>query len=622
MSSFLSYNLRDYQSEMRSRLDEAWKKHRHVMVQMPAGTGKTHLMAAVIRENAEWGNVLIVAHRMELIEQIASTLHRFGIEHGLIVRSSTTDGCQRVMVASIQTLAKRIGTIGFRPGLVIVDEAHHALAKTYRMLWDKWTEARFLGLTATPCRMNEKPFTDLFDTLLQSWNISDFIDKGWLSDFEYVSVNPDSRIMRQIASLEKRGADGDYQTKEMATVMDSPDSVRHLFDSYRHFADGRKGIVYAIDRAHAGHIAEYYSRCGVSCCVIDGKTPLKERVRLVDDYRTGRVRVLVSVDCFSEGFDCPEVEFIQLARPTLSLSKYLQQVGRGMRVSRGKSHVLILDQVGLYQTFGLPTDDRDWERMFRGRQAGKGNQEALHGVVLRDCRSDKTLVNLEMVHIKRRGERHEGLEVFMQNRKYGVMMDGNVTCRAVFENMERIGAPYFSMATYPYYVFRSKKTIIDGRGVDLQANLYGSVEQHGDFFKGHDLHGNVVYWDARGGRYYPVLPEIVYAGKFELTKIGHRYMLRQQTAGLNFECTNEDIYVGKQLMVMRDVLIVKHDLSNPYRVYGYMGDGILVGNQKNPLLGNYMLMGDDGTVLRYYLDLPWNVMNKPDIKLMRLRRLE
>lgn len=293
-----------------------------------------------------------------------------------------------------------------------------------------------------------------------------------------------------------------------------------------------------------------------------------------------------------------------------------------MRVSRGKSHVLVLDQVGLYQTFGLPTDDRDWEQMFRGWKAGAGSLEHSHRMVLRDSDSDKTLVNLEMVHIKRRGEKHEGLEVFMQDRKYGVMMDGNVTCRAVFENMERIGAPYFSMATYPYYVFRSKKTIIDDKGIDLQASLYGNVERYGDFFRGHDLHGNVVYWDARGGRYYPVLPEIVYVGKFELAKVGHKYMLRQQTAGLNFECTNEDIYVGRQLMVMRDVLIVKHDLDNPYRVYGYMDGGILVGNLKNPLLGNYMLMGDDGVVLRYYLDLPFHVMNKPDTKQIRLRRLE
>ncbi len=615
--------LRDYQSEIKGRLDEVWHEHRNVMIQMPTGTGKTHLMAAVIGECMEQGDVLIVAHRMELIEQISATLHRFGIEHGLIVRNTTvTDECRHVMVASIQTLAKRLDTMNFRPGLVVIDEAHHALAKTYGKLWDKWSDARFLGLTATPCRMNGKPFTDLFSVLLQSWSIPDFINKGWLSDFEYVSVNPESQIMRLIASLEKRGADGDYQAKEMATVMDRPDSIKHLYDSYRHFADGKKGIVYAIDRAHAAHIAEYYSEYGVSCCVIDGNTPVKKRVGLVDDYRSGKISVLVSVDCFSEGFDCPEVEFIQLARPTLSLSKYLQQVGRGMRVSKGKSHVLILDQVGLYQIFGLPTDNRDWEPMFRGTLAGKGVQGAARGVVLRDCNSDKTLVNLEMVRIKQRGEKHEGLEIFVQDRKYGVMVDGHITCRAVFENIERIEAPYFSMATYPYYVYHGKKTVIDCTGMDLQANLYGDIEQYGDFFKGHDQDGRIVYWDARGGRYYSVLPEVVRVGRFEMTKVGNKYMMRQQMPGLNFECAKEDIYIGRQLTVMRDKLIVRQDVKNPHKVYGYMDEGILVDNRKNTYMGCYMLMRDDGLVLRYYLNLPWDIADKPNMKHTQLRRFE
>ncbi|MCM1295727.1 MAG: DEAD/DEAH box helicase [Muribaculaceae bacterium] len=623
MSTINHPPLRDYQSEILSSLTEVWKKFRHVMVQMPTGTGKTHLMAAVIKAYAERGSVLIVAHRMELIEQISSTLQRFDIEHGLIVRNAGREQpCRLVMVASIQTLAKRIDSIDFNPGLVVVDEAHHALAKTYRMLWDRWESAQFLGLTATPCRMNGKPFTDLFDTLISSWSIAEFIDKGWLSDFEYVSVNPDSKVMRQIAALEKRGADGDYQTKEMATVMDCPESVSHLYESYRHFADGKKGIVYAIDRTHAAHIAEFYSGHGVSCCVIDGKTPVRERARLVGEYRSGNISILVSVDCFSEGFDCPEVEFIQLARPTLSLSKYLQQVGRGMRIGKGKSHVLILDQVGLYQTFGLPTDYRDWERMFLGQLDGKGCSGTSRGVVLRDCNSDKALVNLEMVRIKRRGELHEGLEVFIQSGKYGVMMDGNVTCRAVFENMERIDTPYFLMATYPYHVFHSRKTIIDCRGVDLQANLYGAVNRHGDFFKAYDLNGNVVYWDAVGGRYYPSLPEIVYVGRFEMARIGNKYMLRKLTAGLNFECTKEDIYIGRQLTVMRDMLIVKHDLRNPYRIYGYMNDGVLVGNRTNTYMGSYMLMRDDGFILRYYLNLPWDIADKPNMKQTQLRRFE
>ena len=147
--------------------------------------------------------------------------------------------------------------------------------------------------------------------------------------------------------------------------------IRDRYDTYQTFASGKKGIVYAINREHARHIVEYYRKGGVSCCMIDAKTPPEERRSLVEGYRNGRITLMVNVDIFSEGWDVPEVEVIQLARPTLSLAKYLQQVGRGMRVSSKKSHVMILDQVGLYLAFGMPIQRWDWQRMFEGRQAGR-----------------------------------------------------------------------------------------------------------------------------------------------------------------------------------------------------------------------------------------------------------
>ena len=436
------------------------------MVQMPTGTGKTYLMAEVVAHpqphscvpsvasQQSWSaraklaypspfpkggepRVLVVAHRIELIEQISQTLDRFGIDHGLIVSGKPIDATKRVQVASIQTLTRRLShtestentdsslfTLHF--SLIIIDEAHHAVAETYRMLWDRWPEARFLGLTATPCRLNGAPFTDLFDTLLQSWSIREFIQKGWLSDLDYVSVRSDSIAVRKVASLNKRGADGDYQTKQAALVLDTEESIEHLYRSYKEFADGKKGIVYAINREHARHIAEYYSERGLRCAVIDSKTPAKERQRIVEGYKaspltplqlergTYRERgvsvpgidILVNVDIFSEGFDVPEVEFIQLARPTLSLSKYLQQVGRGMRVAKGKSEVVILDQVGLYLMFNLPTSDRNWQSTFLGRTSGKGQMLKQKDIMLygvgdyKSLSTEKWLVNEQMFRIK------------------------------------------------------------------------------------------------------------------------------------------------------------------------------------------------------------------------------
>ena len=307
--------------------------------------------------------------------------------------------------------------------LIIVDEAHHALAKTYRMLWDTWPKARFLGLTATPCRLNGAPFTDLFDTLLQSWSIVDFIKKGWLSDLDYVSVRLGSKTIRRIAGLDKRSIDGDFQTTQMALVLDTPESIGQLYASYKEYADGKKGIVYAINRDHARHIADYYQGHGVNCCLIDSKTPRQERQQMVADYLSGRIDVLVNVEIFSAGFDCPEVEFIQLARPTLSLSLYMQQVGRGMRISEGKSAVIILDQVGSYLLFGLPTTERDWQGMFLGTASGKGSLQILKKTYLRKNDEDRILADEQLFRIDSLADRENERATEKPPRKKRVKKD-------------------------------------------------------------------------------------------------------------------------------------------------------------------------------------------------------
>ncbi len=367
-------HLRDYQKEIVAQVLEEWHHHRSIMVQMPTGTGKTHVLANIV--SAFTGNVLIVAHRVELIAQINETLDK------LRVRTSELDkefiwSESRIRVSSIQTISKRMDTLKFEPELVIIDEAHHALAKTYRILWERWPEAKFLGLTATPCRMNRNGFTELFDSLVTSWGIAEFIRKGVLSVFDYASIQPNSMEQLLIDSLQKRGADGDYQVKEMDELLNRQPSIERLYQSVLQFAEGKKGIVYAISIAHARKIAEYYNHKGIKAIAIDSKTPRETRRLLVEAFKAGDIQVLVNVDVFSEGFDCPDVEFIQMARPTLSLSKYLQQVGRGLRKSKGKESCMLIDNVGLCRIFGLPVQTWNWERMFRGELAGKGHRDSL-----------------------------------------------------------------------------------------------------------------------------------------------------------------------------------------------------------------------------------------------------
>ena len=355
-----------------------------------------------------------------------------------------------IKAVSIQWLSKHYDEIEEEPGMIVIDEAHHALAKTYKGMWDRFPKAKFLGLTATPCRLNGKGFTDLFDGLVQSWSVPEFISKGRLATYDFVTIKSDGVTQGLIDSLQKRGADGDYQNKEMDRVLNKKPSIERLYKSFEKYGKDRKGIVYAINISHANAIAEFYREHGIAAVAIDSKTPSSLRKELIERFKassfskthpssltlkggstafpkplspqgTGDVtaptrrseplrskdggpskvspdcagwdrladtclraadgaapiQVLVNVDIFSEGFDCPDIEFVQLARPTLSLAKYLQMVGRGLRVARGKKSCVMIDNVGLYRVFGLPSQVWNWNAMFEGKlKVGKKKETA------------------------------------------------------------------------------------------------------------------------------------------------------------------------------------------------------------------------------------------------------
>ena len=399
---------------------------------------------------------------------------------GLGATSASSDNPNSDMMpikaVSIQWLSKHYDEIEEEPGMIVIDEAHHALAKTYKGMWDRFPKAKFLGLTATPCRLNGKGFTDLFDVLVQSWSVPEFISKGRLATYDFVSIKSDGVTQRLIDSLQKRGADGDYQNKEMDMLLNKKPSIERLYRSLEEFGKDRKGIVYAINISHANAIAEFYREHGIAAVAIDSKTPSSLRKELIERFKASSntsqnlpfsnhpvnsskitpslftikegstshpdpltlrgeggnrptrcseplrskdggpskvspdcagwdrlgaaclrpadkvgdrlaatclragdgladgagdglapIQVLVNVDIFSEGFDCPDVEFVQLARPTLSLAKYLQMVGRGLRVAKGKKNCVIIDNVGLYRVFGLPSQVWNWNAMFEGK---------------------------------------------------------------------------------------------------------------------------------------------------------------------------------------------------------------------------------------------------------------
>ena len=362
----MKIKLYDYQEDMKGRIEGELRLHRSVMAQMPTGTGKTYLLTAVIDSfvsNNPMEKVWIVAHRRELVSQIDETVRK---SHSYFA-SNTSSLLSSVKAMSIQWLMRHYDEIEEEPGMIVIDEAHHALAKTYKEMWERFPNAKFLGLTATPCRLNGKGFTDLFDILVQSWSVPEFISKGRLATYDFVSIKSDGMTQRLIDSLQKRGADGDYQNKEMDMLLNKKPTIERLYQSLEEFGKDRKGIVYAINISHAQKITKLYQENGVKAIAIDSKTPATERQQDIEAFKKGDIQVLVNVDIFSEGFDCPDVEFVQLARPTLSLAKYLQMVGRGLRVAKGKKNCVIIDNVGLYRVFGLPSQVWNWNAMFDGK---------------------------------------------------------------------------------------------------------------------------------------------------------------------------------------------------------------------------------------------------------------
>ena len=190
-----------------------------------------------------------------------------------------------IKAVSIQWLSKHYDEIEEELGMIVIDEAHHALAKTYKEMWERFPKAKFLGLTATPCRLNGKGFTDLFDVLVQSWSVPEFISKGRLATYDFVSIKSDGVTQRLIDSLQKRGADGDYQNKEMDMLLNKKPSIERLYRSLEEYGKDRKGIVYAINISHANAIAEFYREHGIAAVAIDSKTPSSLRKELIERFK-------------------------------------------------------------------------------------------------------------------------------------------------------------------------------------------------------------------------------------------------------------------------------------------------------------------------------------------------
>lgn len=369
--SSVDMRLRNYQQSLKNEVFVLWRKHFNIMLQLPTGTGKTVLFTSIIRDLSavKDSKIVILAHRKELIDQISEHLGRYDIDHGIITSGIKRHLEKNVQVASVQTLThdNNIELLDeLKPKFIIIDEAHHSLAESYTKFWKKCGDCWKLGVTATPYRLNNKSFRSHFDALVMSMEIDEFISQGYLAKYDYMVDNPQSSLSQTIKSIKEKSSTGDYKTATLLKELNVPQHIQRLIVCYEQYVKGQKGIVYAINKEHAHNICDAYKLVGVEAVYIDSDTPKTERSEIVEKFKSGEVDVMVNVDIFSEGFDCPDVEFIQLARPTWSLAKYLQQVGRGMRPCKGKQETVILDNSRMFVKFGLPSEGRMWLWHFNG----------------------------------------------------------------------------------------------------------------------------------------------------------------------------------------------------------------------------------------------------------------
>lgn len=360
--------LRPYQQQAIADLRQAFRSGvRAPLLVAPTGMGKTVIFSAITQAAAARGRrVLILVHRRELIRQASAKLTQSGVNHG-IVAAGFQPSDHSVQVASVQTLARRLDRHHWQPDLIVIDEAHHAIAGTWANVISLWPDSLLLGVTATPVRQDGRGLGAMFDRLILGPSTADLMAAGYLTPVK-IYAPP------QVADLTGiRTRTGDYANDQAAAAMTRPTVTGDAITHYQRIAAGQPAIAFCCNVNHATTVCDAFNAAGISAATLLGNTT--DRDALVARFAAGALQVLVTVDVVSEGFDCPGAAVAILLRPTQSEGLYLQQVGRVLRPSPGKAAAIILDHVGNVHRHGFPDDHRDWSLDDRLRTS-KGGQPA------------------------------------------------------------------------------------------------------------------------------------------------------------------------------------------------------------------------------------------------------
>lgn len=351
------YQLFDYQKDIIRRARKALAKGDHsVLIQSPAGSGKSIVIAEIARRTVEKGNhLMFMVHRKELVDQITQSFQKQGVD------------LSKCTIMTVGKIKNRLGKLPY-PQLLITDETHHGLAKTYRKIYDYYHDVPRLGFTATPWRMNGSGLNEIYQDMVEGKTVDWLIEHRFLAQNHYWTV--DSIDHQKLKTSNKNS---DY-TNDSIDDSFGKEIFGDVVEEYRHYADGQKTIVYAHSIKYSRLIAGQFKQSGINAVHVDSKTPPEQREKIMQDFKTGKIQILCNVDLISEGFDVPDCSCVIMVRPTKSLVLFIQQSMRCMRSdhkgpngTNGTKEATIIDMVGNAHTLGLlPQSDYDWQSSFYG----------------------------------------------------------------------------------------------------------------------------------------------------------------------------------------------------------------------------------------------------------------
>jgi superfamily II DNA or RNA helicase len=366
----MSYQLRPYQIDLLARVQNSWfSGTRSILCQLPTGGGKTILFAtAVHKANQNGLKCLILAHREELIKQAADKLEIITNDPvGIIKAGYPTNYDRDIQVASVQSLTRRLNKCP-QFGLIVIDECHHSTANSYRTILARYPQARVLGVTATPIRLDGKGFRGIFDELICGVTVSELIKSGSLSPYKYFATE----TSMSVEGVGKR--QGDFKADEVAKANPVAGLAGDVVKSYRDYMEGKQAVIFCINVEHSVAISAHFLAAGIASAHLDGSSSPGERADVIQKFRDKYIQVLTNCALFDEGLDIPGLDGVILARPTASLSRYLQMVGRALRVAQGKEHAIIIDLAGNYDRLGMPDDERLWTLDGMEKKQRKGSK--------------------------------------------------------------------------------------------------------------------------------------------------------------------------------------------------------------------------------------------------------